>query len=86
MAKAKRIRRMKITMNTDEIIKHLEKLQWLLRHNCKLDAELYPGLIYLPDSKVESVLDRIKDTLRYLKHIPISDLFTDDELKLYGIH
>lgn len=89
MEKAKRIKRMEITMPMDNIIKHLERLQWLLRHNHKLDPKRYPGLTNLSDIESECIQDRIKDIFRYLEHIPgitIYDLFTDDEFKAYGIY
>ena len=89
MEKAKRIYRKEITMSMDAIIKHLEKLQWLLRHNSKIDATKYPGMTNLSEIDAECVRDRIKDVFMYLKHIPgitIYDLFTDDEFKAYGIY
>ena len=89
MAKAKRIYRKEITMSMDAIIKHLEKLQWLLRHNRKLDPKLYPGLTNFSEAKAIAVRDRISDVFRYLDHIPgttIYDFFSDDDFKAYGIY
>ena len=89
MEKAKRIKCTGITMSMDAIIKHLERLQWLLRHNRKIDATKYPGLTNLSEIESECVQDRIKDIFRYLEHIPgitIYDLFTDDDFKAYGIY